>query len=122
MLRAVGLMGISQSVEASIYAGDLGWATTTTQNLSKFFKSIFITKMMNFLSRNSGIVAYMAIESDAKRGLKGDAQAIERLSLLNLTPQDAMYAINKINFLDENNPKSMSYIVNYLELTIELLN
>ena len=60
MLRAVGLMGISQSVEASIYAGDLGWATTTTQNLSKFFfKSIFITKMMNFLSRNSGIVAYM---------------------------------------------------------------
>ena len=109
MLRAVGLMGISQSVEASIYAGDLGWATTTTQNLSKFFfKSIFITKMMNFLSRNSGIVAYMAIESDAKRGLKGDAQAIERLSLLNLTPQDAMYAINKINFLDENNPKSMS--------------
>lgn len=109
MLRAVGLMGISQSVEASIYAGDLGWATNTTQNLSKFFfKSIFITKMMNFLSRNSGIVAYMAIESDAKRGLQGDAQAIERLALLNLTPEEATYALNKVNFLDESNPKTMS--------------
>ena len=63
---------------------------------------------MNFLSRNSGIVAYMAIESDAKRGLQGDAQAIERLALLYLTPEVATYALNKVNFLDESNPKTMS--------------
>ena len=52
MMRAVGQMGISQAIEASIYAGDLGWMTDTTARYSKlFFKSIFITKMMNHLNK-----------------------------------------------------------------------
>ena len=106
MMRAVGQMGISQAIEASIYAGDLGWMTDTTARYSKlFFKSIFITKMMNHLNRNAGLVALYAIEADTKRALAGDKKSIERLDNIGLTAREAKYAMDKIGFF-QGAPKS----------------
>ena len=106
MMRAVGQMGISQAIEASIYAGDLGWMTDTTARYSKlFFKSIFITKMMNHLNRNAGLVALYAIEADTKRALAGDKKSIERLNNVGLSPREAKYAMDKIGFF-QGTPKS----------------
>ena len=99
MVRAMGQFGLSQSVESSLYAGDLAWMTDTTAAYSKlFFKTIFITKLMNFVTRNASLVGLYAIKTDAQRGLNGDQKAIERLNLINLTPAEAQDALNKINF------------------------
>jgi hypothetical protein len=99
MVRAMGQFGLSQSVESSLYAGDLAWMTDTTAAYSKlFFKTIFITKLMNFITRNASLVGLYAIKTDAQRGNRGDLKAIERLNLINLTPAEAQYALDKINF------------------------
>ena len=106
-MRAVGQMGVSQAIEASIYAGDLGWMTDTTARYSKlFFKSVFITKMMNHLNRNAGLFSLYAIESDTKKALRGDGRAIERLENVGLTAREAKYAMDKIGFL-KGPPKSL---------------
>ena len=108
MMRAVGQMGVSQAIEASIYAGDLGWMTDTTARYSKlFFKSVFITKMMNHLNRNAGLFSLYAIESDTKKALRGDGRAIERLENVGLTAREAKYAMDKIGFL-KGPPKSFA--------------
>ena len=106
MVRAMGQFGLSQSVESSLYAGDLAWMTDTTAAYSKlFFKTIFITKLMNFVTRNASLVGLYAIKTDAKRGNRGDLKAIERLNLINLTPAEAQYALDKINFFS-GSPKT----------------
>ena len=106
MVRAMGQFGLSQSVESSLYAGDLAWMTDTTAAYSKlFFKTIFITKLMNFVTRNASLVGLYAIKTDAQRGNRGDLKAIERLNLINLTPAEAQYALDKINFFS-GSPKT----------------
>ncbi len=115
-LLALGTMGISQSLENSVYAGDMAWATSTTQEWSKFFfKSIGVTKLMGFLYRNAAFVSYKAIEMDTKRALQGDAKSIERLAVIGLTPNVAKKALTEVDFLKKGDPKTFPDYENRLK-------
>ena len=105
-LYVLGTLGVSQNLEASVYAGDMAWATQSTQEWSKFFfKSIGVTKLMQFIYRNAAFVSYKAIELDTKRALEGDAKSIERLADIGLTPNTAKKALAEVDFLNPNQKK-----------------
>lgn len=114
LMRAIGVMGISQTLEASVYAGDLGWATNKTQQWSqRYFRSILVTKLMGFFNRNAGLVSIMAIEADAKRAVTGDAKSIERLGTIGLAdipPQDLVAAMDRLGVMKSDTPKSFTEI------------
>ena len=114
LMRALGVMGISTAVEASVYAGDLGWATAKTREWSQaFFRSIGTTKFMNFIYRNAGLVSIMAIEADAKRAATGDRKAMDRLKTIGLDsipPQELVAGMERLGVMKGDTPKSFNQI------------